>query len=317
MTFNLNKPVASDVATDEGDIRQLKVFLNRFGYYTPDKAIGMNGIPDRAMFEAVKVFQKGWGIPASGQIRPGDETENAIREMAESKKAKPKTYIWRSVGDDKVREEHAALDGIERSFDEEPTPGSDPNCRCWAEPAVKRADCEEQEIAYANASAAFFIAEQNLRKAEIELAKLIDQNFEKEKELKIINNEINKEKEDKKSAKVTGAGIGAIGGAILGAPGGAGGSAALAGIGIGLGGNTARILEEIKDAIDPNAKTDLILGLIKQKLIKEIEQSKLKIQDMKKKIASVLVPKYKANKTNKENRRKELQKCLSKHEKSN
>ena len=46
-------------------------------------------------------------------------------------------YIWRTVGDDKVREEHAVREGKVFAYDNPPeggNPGEDYNCRCWAEP---------------------------------------------------------------------------------------------------------------------------------------------------------------------------------------
>lgn len=43
-------------------------------------------------------------------------------------------YIWRTVGDDRVREEHAEREGLKFSIYDSPLPGEDFNCRCWAEP---------------------------------------------------------------------------------------------------------------------------------------------------------------------------------------
>jgi len=46
-------------------------------------------------------------------------------------------YVWRTVGDDKVRGEHAQRAGQRFSWDDAPDgghPGEDYNCRCWAEP---------------------------------------------------------------------------------------------------------------------------------------------------------------------------------------
>jgi hypothetical protein len=49
-------------------------------------------------------------------------------------------YIWRTRGDDKVRFEHAVLNGKQFHTDKPPAagnPGSAPNCRCYAEPVHK------------------------------------------------------------------------------------------------------------------------------------------------------------------------------------
>ena len=47
-------------------------------------------------------------------------------------------YIWRTVGDDRTRDSHAAHNGQEFRWDSPPAdtghPGEDYNCRCWAEP---------------------------------------------------------------------------------------------------------------------------------------------------------------------------------------
>lgn len=55
------------------------------------------------------------------------------------KKAGINSYIWTTAGDDKVREEHALLDGQEFSWDDPPEPGhpgEDYNCRCVAYPVI-------------------------------------------------------------------------------------------------------------------------------------------------------------------------------------
>jgi SPP1 gp7 family putative phage head morphogenesis protein len=48
-------------------------------------------------------------------------------------------FIWHTVHDDRVREEHEALDGQTFSYDDLPSeglPGEAINCRCWAEPVL-------------------------------------------------------------------------------------------------------------------------------------------------------------------------------------
>lgn len=47
---------------------------------------------------------------------------------------KNETYIWNTQGDDKVRPEHEALDGEERSWYDSPHPGEEYGCRCSASP---------------------------------------------------------------------------------------------------------------------------------------------------------------------------------------
>ena len=51
-------------------------------------------------------------------------------------------YIWRTVGDERVRESHEEVDGQYFSWDNPPSetddnhPGEDYQCRCWAEPVL-------------------------------------------------------------------------------------------------------------------------------------------------------------------------------------
>lgn len=49
------------------------------------------------------------------------------------------TYIWRSMGDEKVRPEHALRDGKEFAWSDPPAdghPGEPVQCRCWSEPVM-------------------------------------------------------------------------------------------------------------------------------------------------------------------------------------
>ncbi len=74
--------------------------------------------PDRPLFDALSNLQKDKGIRRTGEMRPGDDTEQAIRSALnadasasfkhENQKGK---YIWRTRGDSKVRSEHAERDG--------------------------------------------------------------------------------------------------------------------------------------------------------------------------------------------------------------
>lgn len=71
---------------------------------------------------------------------PTKHTPNpALQEemFADAEKNPDNYYIWRTVGDDKVRETHAERDGCIFSWDDAPEgghPGEDYNCRCTAEP---------------------------------------------------------------------------------------------------------------------------------------------------------------------------------------
>lgn len=132
MDIELNKPFAGNGGADEYDVRQMKKALNRLGYYMPYDKTGITGIPDRAVFTALKSFQKDTGLRATGTAKPGDETMESLNGALAKKP--DGQYMWRSVGDSRVRPEHAALDGTVRDFSDSPDPGDEINCRCWAEP---------------------------------------------------------------------------------------------------------------------------------------------------------------------------------------
>ncbi len=49
------------------------------------------------------------------------------------------SFVWRTVGDDRVRDEHAERDGETYTYDDPPDgelPGEPINCRCYAEPVL-------------------------------------------------------------------------------------------------------------------------------------------------------------------------------------
>ena len=46
-------------------------------------------------------------------------------------------YVWQTVGDDRVRREHVALEGAIRRWSESPRPGEPVNCRCVAIPNLR------------------------------------------------------------------------------------------------------------------------------------------------------------------------------------
>lgn len=131
MNIKLNKPFAANSAVDEFDVRQIKKALNRLGYYQPYEKTGITSIPDADVFSALKSFQKDQGLQPTGTARPGDETVTKL--SSEAGKKKSGKYIWRTVGDNKVRDSHAELDGTVRDLADSPDPGEEFNCRCWAE----------------------------------------------------------------------------------------------------------------------------------------------------------------------------------------
>jgi uncharacterized protein with gpF-like domain len=136
MDIVLSKPFARNTQVDGYDVRQMKKALNRLGYYHPLEKTGITAIPDNAVFQALMRFQADHNLRPNGAVRPGDRTVVALNQaMAE---APDDQYIWRTVGDGHVRGAHAALDGQQRQWSDNPDPGEDFNCRCWAEPIGKQ-----------------------------------------------------------------------------------------------------------------------------------------------------------------------------------
>lgn len=147
MPIRLCQPLAADSPADSYDVRQMKKALNQLGYYMPYAQTGITGIPDAAMFDALKTFQVDHNLPATGTARPDDETIGALNEAASQ--TPEGTYIWRTVGDGSMRAAHAELNGKVRAWSDSPDPGEDFNCRCWAElvsDSIERQELEPPKI---------------------------------------------------------------------------------------------------------------------------------------------------------------------------
>lgn len=121
-------------------MRQLKKALNRLGFYTPPhNDIGITGLTDNDLFDALRAYQASRGLHVTSQVKSDDETMIALN--ADLAAAPDGYYIWRTVGDDKVRGAHKEYEGTVRAWRDAPDPGEDYNCRCWAE-AVKWKWCD-------------------------------------------------------------------------------------------------------------------------------------------------------------------------------
>ena len=62
MQIKINQPLARNSAAEPFDVRQLKGALNRLGYYQPFNKVGMTGMPDAALFDALIKFQNDSGL---------------------------------------------------------------------------------------------------------------------------------------------------------------------------------------------------------------------------------------------------------------
>ena len=115
-----------------------KAALNRLGYYTPAPEQGLNDdLDDPVFLDALYAFQRQATIYfGDTDIGAGTTTERVLLESLEQMDDKG-FYIWRTVADKKVRDEHASRNGKTYSWDAGPDgdhPGDDHNCRCLAEP---------------------------------------------------------------------------------------------------------------------------------------------------------------------------------------
>lgn len=119
------------------DVRRVKFALGCWGYYTPDPIFGITGEMDEGCWKALGAFQRAHMIPFTDTAGPGSVTERVMNEELAVLEAEGAFFVWRTAGDDKVRQEHAERAGRVFTFASPPEgelPGEDYNCRCWAEP---------------------------------------------------------------------------------------------------------------------------------------------------------------------------------------
>ncbi|MFA5592715.1 MAG: peptidoglycan-binding protein [Micavibrio sp.] len=150
MKIELSQPFAANGKVDEFDVKQMKKALNRIGYYQPYEKVGITGIADMGVFDALKAFQKDRGLTANGSAKPDDETIHTLNK--ETSKTPKGQYIWRTVEDDKVRKGHAEFNRTIRDWSDDPDPGEEFNCRCWAEPVSAVAGLKQEIIELAKDS---------------------------------------------------------------------------------------------------------------------------------------------------------------------
>lgn len=136
MKFALTAPLGPYGYAENYDIHAIKTALNQLGYYTPPMETGIEEMRDPALFKAINAFQKDNDIAPDDHLMPRDATATAIDEGLKSQDPAER-YVWRTVGDSRVRDEHATRDGQIYTWGNPPEgghPGEDYNCRCWAEP---------------------------------------------------------------------------------------------------------------------------------------------------------------------------------------
>ena len=80
MILKLQKDLAANVNTNPQDVFAAKAFLQDQGHYTAPEW-GLSEFPDRALFDAIKAFQKSNGLRVDGVMNPEGETEAATQSI--------------------------------------------------------------------------------------------------------------------------------------------------------------------------------------------------------------------------------------------
>lgn len=132
MKIKIHDRFGKDSSVHEKDVRVIKNTLNQLGYYTPYDKTGITGFPDGEVFTALKQFQKDQNLPATGALKPEDDT---VRALDQGVSRKPKgRYIWRTSSGQDACCTHKAQAGKIRSWGHGLDPTDDHDCNCWAEP---------------------------------------------------------------------------------------------------------------------------------------------------------------------------------------
>ncbi len=78
MQLKLKNGVGASRDSNPKDVIKAKTVLNVLGELKPDPELGLNGFVDHPFDTVVRRFQKRRGLLVTGEIKPGDETEDAI-----------------------------------------------------------------------------------------------------------------------------------------------------------------------------------------------------------------------------------------------
>lgn len=107
------------------------------GTLNKDLASQIKGYLDKDLFTQVKDIGKATEKRAALIARDQSSKLNAVLTQARHEDLGIKKYMWSTVGDERVRDSHAELDGQVFSYENPPAvgnPGHDFNCRCVAIP---------------------------------------------------------------------------------------------------------------------------------------------------------------------------------------
>jgi hypothetical protein len=88
-SFRLKGPLGRNYKTDFDDTLRTKEALRDLEYYD-EPSYGMTGYPDEPLFTAIEEFQNDHGLQRDGVMKPGGETEGAIKAQLVSYNAQEK-----------------------------------------------------------------------------------------------------------------------------------------------------------------------------------------------------------------------------------
>jgi|GEM_PF-5874443 len=80
--IRLNQTLSANANAHPKDVMAIKAFLHAQGFYEAPK-FGLTPFPDQALFNAIKAFQKSKGLKVDGVMKPGRQTEIAIKSHAQ------------------------------------------------------------------------------------------------------------------------------------------------------------------------------------------------------------------------------------------
>jgi len=124
---------------------QIASYLEKSSFGYTDEVISIFRDPSNfgKSYQAIKeeVMERGDVSESKAEFIARDQTLKLNGEIVKSQQTNAgiKSYIWSTSGDERVREEHAALEGMEFEWGNPPSvgdPGEDFQCRCVAIPVL-------------------------------------------------------------------------------------------------------------------------------------------------------------------------------------
>lgn len=96
---------------------------------------------------AKRLVERGLVAESRARLIARDQIEKLNGQLTERRQRAlgVDRYVWRTVGDERVRDEHEARDGQTFAWSDPPSdghPGEPINCRCWAEPILDETEAE-------------------------------------------------------------------------------------------------------------------------------------------------------------------------------